>query len=206
MPATLNLKRCDNVKECGAPSTCTVGAFHWDESKKSLIIDVEKCTDCGMCENACPSGAILVVPDIDEYNATLRIIEQDESTVEDLFVDRYGAMTVSSTNEIKYDDLKSLIAKCTDTIAIEVVDANNPSCLISAVPYSVIFEGKQIKLYKIMTCDDDLKKTKSFFKIEKDPALIICKKGKIAAIYQGEVKSENDAKVQELKKFAKTNC
>ncbi len=206
MPAILNLKRCDNVKECGAPSKCAFGAFYWDESKRSLVINTEKCTDCGMCENACPSGAILVVPDIDEYNATLRIIEQDESTVADLFVDRYGAMTVSSTNEIKYEDLDPIITKCTDTIAIEIVDANNPSCLISAVPYSVLFESKHIKLYKIMVCDDELNNAKSFFKIEKDPALIICKNGKVTAIYQGEVKSDNESKVQELKEFVKSNC
>lgn len=206
MPAILNLKRCDNVKECGAPSQCAFGAFYWDEEKKSLAIDIEKCTDCGMCESACSSGAILVVPDIDEYNATLKIIEQDKSTVADLFVDRYGAMTVASTNEIKYDHLDSTIKNCTDTIAIEVVDANNPSCLISAVPYSILFASKQIKLYKIMACDNELNKVKTFFKIENNPALIICKSGKVSAIYQGEVKSDNDEKVQELKAFVERNC
>lgn len=206
MPAILNLKRCDNVKECGAPSTCSVGAFYWDEDKQSLAINAEKCIDCGNCENACPSGAILVVPDIDEYNATLRIIEQDESTVADLFVDRYGAMTVSSTNAITCEDLASTVANCTDTIAIEIVDANDPSCLISAVPYSVLFEGKHIRLYKIMTCDDELIKAKDFFRIEKDPALIICKKGKVVAIYEGKVKSDDIHSVQELKEFVKNNC
>ncbi|MCM1439632.1 MAG: 4Fe-4S binding protein [Roseburia sp.] len=206
MPAILNLKRCDNVKECGVPSKCSVGAFYWDETKKSLVIDAEKCIDCGLCENACPSGAILVVPDMDEYNATLRIIEQDKSTVADLFVDRYGAMTVSSTNEIRYEELDALIKNSTDIIAIEVVDANNPSCLISAVPYSVLFENKNIKLYKIMTCDDDLSNVKEFLKIEIDPALVICKNGKVVAIHQGEVKSDNDIQVQTLKEFIKSNC
>lgn len=205
MPVILNLKRCDNVKECGAPTSCPTGAFYWDEKKRTLAVDIEKCTDCGACENACPSGAVLVVPDMEEYHATLRIIEQEGGSIKELFVDRYGAMTVDSTNEIAYKDVKDIIAKCSETIAIEVLDADNPSCLISAVPYAVLFGDKNIPLYKIMTSGDELKEAKKYLKLKQDPALILCKKGKVIAKYEGRVEAHTN-EVEDLKAFIQKNA
>lgn len=204
MPVILNLKRCDNVRECGAPASCPTQAFYWDENNNTLTTDISKCIDCGLCEKACPSGAVLVIPDEGEYNATLSLIENDPQTIEDLFVDRYGAMTVASTKEISVTELDGIINGCTNAIAIEVLDADNPSCLISAVPYSIIFNGKDIPLYKIMVSGDTLKDVKKYFKVDIDPALILCHMGKIVAKYQGAVK-EGSKEVRELIKFIQNN-
>ncbi|MGM9970951.1 MAG: rubrerythrin [Anaeroplasmataceae bacterium] len=54
--AVRNLRLC--TKDCLCLYVCPVGATDTENS----IIDVEKCIGCGMCADACPSGAISMVP------------------------------------------------------------------------------------------------------------------------------------------------
>ncbi len=54
--AVRNIARCD--KECLCLYVCPTGASDTENS----IIDPEKCIGCGACADACPSGAISMVP------------------------------------------------------------------------------------------------------------------------------------------------
>ncbi|MEG1426138.1 MAG: 4Fe-4S binding protein, partial [Oscillospiraceae bacterium] len=54
--AVRNIRLC--TKDCLCLYVCPTGATDTENS----IIDVEKCLGCGMCANACPSGAISMVP------------------------------------------------------------------------------------------------------------------------------------------------
>ena len=54
--AVRNLRLC--TKDCLCLYVCPVGAPDTENS----IIDVEKCTGCGVCARACPSGAITMMP------------------------------------------------------------------------------------------------------------------------------------------------
>ena len=54
--AVRNLRLC--TKDCLCLYVCPVGATDTENS----VIDVEKCIGCGMCAQACPSGAISMVP------------------------------------------------------------------------------------------------------------------------------------------------
>ncbi len=200
MPVILNLKRCDNVKECGAPSKCPTGAFFWNEEKNSLDVNVEKCINCHLCENCCPTGAISVFDDEEEYKSALKLIEKDESTIEELFIDRYGAMTVQTTNCIETSDIEELIRTSKEIIALEIVDANNPLCLISAVPYNYLFENKKIKLYKLMTANEDLIHACDILKVKEVPSLLLISNGKIIAKFEGLVEF-GSPKVKTLKDF-----
>lgn len=46
------------TKDCLCLYVCPTGASDTENS----VIDVDKCTGCGACANACPSGAISLVP------------------------------------------------------------------------------------------------------------------------------------------------
>lgn len=54
--AVRNIRLC--TKDCLCLYVCPTGATDTENS----IIDVEKCIGCGMCRDACPSGAISMVP------------------------------------------------------------------------------------------------------------------------------------------------
>lgn len=204
MPVILNLKRCDNVKECSVPSACPTQALYWDEETSSLAADVTKCIDCGSCKGLCPSGAVTVIEDPEEYKAALEIIAKDPSTVEDLFVDRYGAMTVSGTNEAKVEDLNRIIKNASSTTLIEILDADNPSCLISAIPYKVLLGEKNVIFYKVMVSGDELKKAQEIAGVTADTALILVKNGRIFARFEGQAK-EGTPQALKLQDFIDAN-
>ena len=54
--AVRNLRLC--TKDCLCLYVCPVGATDTENS----VIDVEKCIGCGICAEACPSGAISMIP------------------------------------------------------------------------------------------------------------------------------------------------
>lgn len=55
--AVRNLRLC--TKDCLCLYVCPTGATDTENS----IIDVKKCSGCGACADACPSGAISMVPE-----------------------------------------------------------------------------------------------------------------------------------------------
>ncbi|MCR5405047.1 MAG: 4Fe-4S binding protein [Butyrivibrio sp.] len=79
--AVRNLRLC--TKDCLCLYVCPCGATDTEDS----IIDVKKCIGCGACAEACPSGAISMVPvnyppqqpKTDEVKATLNQLAQKKA-------------------------------------------------------------------------------------------------------------------------------
>lgn len=203
MSVLINFKICDNVKECSGIEVCPIGALSWDDKKKTIVIDNSKCISCGQCAKACPMEAIKVAKTDDEYERIKEEIDNDPRTVEELFVDRYGASPISDFSMIKYAGLD----KQTDTdniVLIEVYNDNSIECLAKSIPAEDLKKslGSNVWYFKMKNNDEVEKR----YGITRLPALLIFRKsellGKVEGYYSLE---EKDKLIEEVNKIKRRN-
>ena len=132
MSVLVNFKICDNSKECGGVAVCPTKAFTYDESKKTIVIANDKCISCGLCEQECPIGAIMVAKNEEEHDKIQKEINEDIRTTKDLFVDRYGAEPINEFFMITEQELENKIQNKELTF-IELYD-ENLRCLLKSIP------------------------------------------------------------------------
>lgn len=133
MAVLINFKICDNSKECGGLAVCPTGALSWDEKNENILIDNDKCISCGLCQKECPIGAIKVAKTDEEFNKIKKEIDDDTRTTKDLFVDRYGAVAISSFFKIDINEIPEKIKKDCLTI-IEIYNPETAECLLKSIP------------------------------------------------------------------------
>ena len=181
MGVLINFKICDNVPECGGIEACSTGALFWDEKKEKIKIDNNKCTNCGLCVEACPVGAIKVAQTTEEYDKIKKEIDDDPRKISDLFVDRYGAMPIDPDTLVKETDFEKIL-KSTKPVLVELFEDDTIECLRRSIPIRELIPGQDVIFRKIKIGKKDLIKK---YKIKKLPCLLFFKNQKLIGKIEG---------------------
>lgn len=199
MSVLINFKICDNARECGGLAVCPTGAISYDENKESLVIDNDKCISCGLCEKECPIGAINVAKSQEEYNKIKEMIDNDERTIEDLFVDRYGAAPLSEFFMIDSNDIEKKIIN-DKTVMIELYNDDSIQCLLKSIPIKELVKdfSESMLFYKAESNESVEQK----YKLEELPALLVFEKGKFLGKVEGYYdESQKENLIGQIKKI-----
>ena len=194
MPVLINFKICDNSEDCGGIDVCPTGAFYWDRKKKTIAVDNSKCTSCGVCEEACPVGAIRVAKDEKEYQRIKKEIEKDSRKLSDLFIDRYGATPIHPAFLIPQSKFEIQILRSTKPAVVELFNNESIECLLYSIPIKDLFKGADIKYTKMEVKDKSLLKK---YKVKKLPSLLFFKAGKLVAKIDGYYDKKQKAELKE---------
>ncbi|MFC1617811.1 4Fe-4S dicluster domain-containing protein [Patescibacteria group bacterium] len=196
MPVLVNFKKCDNAQECNGIEVCSTGALSWDDKKKTIVIDNDKCTSCKKCEKACMVDAIKVASTKEEYDRLKKEIEKDPRRSRDLYIDRYGAEPIHPGFIIDEDKFQTEVFEAHQLTVAEVFNDDSIMCLLASVPIKELLTDK-IKYRKVNLTSDKLKKK---YEIKELPALLFFKEGKLLGKVEGVY---DDRKREEKKKLIK---
>ncbi len=155
MPVLINFKICDNSKDCSGIEACPVKAFSWDEQRKTIVVDNEKCVSCGKCAKACPVGAIKVALTKEEYERIKKEIEADPRRVSDLFIDRYGVEPYDMAFCIPRTKFKVQILESTQLAVVEFFSWESIRCRLHSIPIKELFPKIKVKYRKIEVEKED---------------------------------------------------
>ena len=193
MAVLVNFKICDNAPECGGIAVCPTGALTYDENKKTMIIDNDKCITCGACEPECPIGSIMVAGTDNEYAEYQKQIDEDPRTIKDLFVDRYGAAPINEFFMIKESELEDK-AKSQTLTFIELYDNETIECLLKSIPIKDITDSinEEVLYYNLEQSDSLTKK----YNIKNYPCLLVFKAGMLLGKIEGYYKLDEKAQFE----------
>ena len=118
LKAVRNIRLC--TKDCLCLYVCPYGATDTEDS----IIDINKCVGCGICAQACPSGAISMIPvefppqqsKTDEVKVTLNELAQNKSDGETM-----ARQIADTTDGEGLSRLMNAVAKSERLIAEDIV-------------------------------------------------------------------------------------
>jgi len=194
MSILINLKICDNSKDCNGIAVCPTHAITWNEKNRTLKIDNSKCISCGKCEESCPVDAIRVARNEQEYKKIKKEIDEDPRKISDLLVDRYGATSVSPAFLISPDKFEVQILESTKLAVVEFFKNSSIKCLLYSIPIKELL-NIDVKYRKVDLSNDDSLLER--YEINQIPSLLFFNNGKMIGKIEGYYKIEN---LKELKK------
>lgn len=146
MGVLINKKRCDNAEECPCILGCPAKAFYYDKEKETVAVHNELCINCRRCMITCEAGAVKVYRNEEEYKKLKTEYDDDAMTVEELFQDRFGAVSVDPKYKCDVKELDNLIADANKPLLIEFYNENEATCLVNSVPIRKILEALENKV------------------------------------------------------------
>ncbi len=194
MPVLINFKICDNSEDCSGIDVCSTKAFHWDEKKKTIVVDESKCTLCGMCEKACPVDAIRVARTKEEYKKIKKEIDEDPRKVSDLFIDKYGAQPIHPAFLIPQNKFGIQVLKSTKLVGLELFNNSSIRCLLRSIVIKDLFDGIDIKYRKMEAKDNSLVKK---YDVKELPCLLFFKDGKLIGKIEGYYETDKEGELKE---------
>jgi len=192
MPAIINFKICDNSDECGGVTVCPTKAITWDNFKKTLIIDENKCINCGLCTKSCPVGAIKVATGKD-FEFIKQEYEKDKRKTSDLFIERFGSQSTDKSSLISYNYFQSMLNK-KEPMVIELFNNDSIMCLIKSIPIRELF--KKGVLYNKIDTESD-KTLIDQYKIKELPCLLFFDNGQFKDKIEGYFDTNQKEKLLE---------
>ena len=196
MAVLINFKICDNSKDCNGIRACPTGAFDWDEENKTIVIHENLCINCGKCE-CCSVDAIKVTYSDEEYEKVKKEIEDDPRTLNDLFIDRYGATPVQEMFTSTEENIDKVL-QSQRPFMLELYKEDTIQCLLKSIPIKEILQefDKEATFRKIEVVSDKLLKR---YGIKELPALVFVKNqealGTIEGYYTDEDQKELFAQI-----------
>jgi len=199
MAILINFKICDNVPECPCIEKCPVNAISYDKKEKKLITDNDKCTNCGICEDECPVGAMRVAKTQKEYKEIEEEIKNDPRKVSDLFMDKYGSQPLDPDVFMFQKDFSQETLDKDKLTVIELYKPDLIECLLRSIPLRNLFPGKDMKYKKIKVENDSILQQ---FNIKQLPCLLFFNKGqnigKIQGYYDADKFDELKTQIDEI--------
>ena len=195
----INRNICDNAPECSGIEVCPTGAIYWDDNSESIAYDSTKCIDCGSCADAdaggCPVGAILWGIDDEDYAKKQRIVDEDTRTIEQLEVERYGAVPIMPV--LEYDEIENVLNNADGQyVAIEFFNDDSINCLVHSIrveDITKLFDSKVI--YKKVQLSD-IDECSSLCNVDELPALAIFKECKNICVINGYYENDTDSSAE----------
>lgn len=137
---------------------------------------------CGICEKECPIGAIKVTKNDEQYEFAKKKIEEDERTIKDLFIDRYGAVAISDFFKINIDEIEEKVKKKGLSL-IEIYNPDEAECLLKSIPIKTLTKDlpNETVFYKAEyeKCINDK------YKINDFPCILVFQNGYLLGIIEG---------------------
>ena len=194
MAVLINFKICDNSKDCNGIRACPTGAFGWDEKEKTIFVDEALCINCGACA-CCSVDAIKVTNSDEEYEKVKKEIDDDPRTLNDLFVDRYGATPIQemfTTTEERLDT----VLQSPRPFMVELYTEDTIMCLLKSIPIKELLEEFDIEasFRKVEAVTDKLT---TRYGVKELPALVFIKDNKVLGKIEGYYEDDNQKEILE---------